>query len=143
MRWWAWAAIVLAATWLFAVVVLLVVGRRFASRELVMLVPNLVRLLRGLLRDPRVPLSSKVVLGFAVVWLISPIDLIPEFVPILGPFDDVVVAALAIRHVLRRAGEGVIREHWQGADGSLRLILRVADLGATRRPWRRRHRAEE
>jgi uncharacterized membrane protein YkvA (DUF1232 family) len=143
MRWWAWAAIVLVATWLSAVVVLLVIGHRYASRELLTLVPNLVRLFRGLLGDPRVPLSSKIAVGIAVGWLISPIDLIPEFVPVLGPFDDVVVAALALRHVLRRAGEDVVREHWHGADGSLRAIIRVAGLGATRRSLPRRRRAEE
>jgi uncharacterized membrane protein YkvA (DUF1232 family) len=143
MRWLAWTAIALVAAWLVAATVLLVVGRRFATRELLTLVPNLVRLFRGLLRDARVPLGSKVVLGFAVVWLVSPIDLIPEFIPVLGPLDDVVVAVLAIRHVLGRAGEDVVREHWRGGDAALRTIVRVAGLGATRRRSRHRPRAEE
>ena len=143
MRWWAWAAIVLVATWLATVVVLLVIGRRLASRELFTIVPNLVRLFRGLLRDTRVPLVSKIVVGIAVVWLISPIDLVPEFVPVLGPLDDVIVAVLALRHVLRRAGEDVVREHWHGAEGSLRAIIRVADLGSRPRWLLRRNPAGE
>ena len=143
MRWLVWAGIALVTTWLVAATVLLVVGRRFAPGELLTLVPNLVRLCRGLLRDPRVPLGSKIVLGFAVVWLVSPIDLIPEFIPVLGPLDDVVVAVLAIRHVLRRAGEDVVREHWHGGDAALHAIIRVTGLGATRRRSRRRLRATE
>jgi uncharacterized membrane protein YkvA (DUF1232 family) len=143
MRWLVWTAIAVVAAWLVAATVLLVVGRRFATRELLTLVPNLVRLFRGLLRDARVPLGSKIVLGFAVVWLVSPVDLIPEFIPVLGPLDDVVVAVLAIRHVLRRAGEDVVRDHWQGGDAPLHAIVRVAGLGATRRRSRHRPRAEE
>lgn len=143
MRWWVWVLVALVATWLVAATVLLVVGRRFATRELLTFVPNVVRLFRGLLRDPRVPVGSKIVLGFAVVWLLSPIDLIPEFIPVLGPLDDVVVAMLAIRHVLRRAGEDVVREHWHGSDASLRAIIRAVGVGATPRPSRHRLRGQE
>jgi uncharacterized membrane protein YkvA (DUF1232 family) len=129
-----WVVVALVATWLVTATVLLVVGRRFATRELLTFVPNVVRLFRGLLRDPRVPVGSKIVLGVAVVWLVSPIDLIPEFIPVLGPLDDVVVAMLAIRYVLRRAGEDVVREHWHGGGAPLHAIIRAAAIGTTRRP---------
>ena len=68
-------------------------------------------LFKGLLRDPRVTRGSKAWLWFAVVWLVSPIDLIPEFIPVLGPLDDAVVAALVLRHVLRRTDRAVLAEH--------------------------------
>ena len=80
--------------WLLAILVLITLGRRSAARELATLIPNLVILFRGLLRDPRVPRSSKLWLGFATVWLVSPIDLIPEFIPLIGSLDDAIVAAL-------------------------------------------------
>lgn len=68
---------VVAGVWLLAVVALAVLGRRIAARALVRLVPDVVRLFRGLLGDPRVPLGSKLLLGLAVAWLVSPIDLLP------------------------------------------------------------------
>ena len=134
MRWWLVTLLALAAVWLVAAVALVAVGRRFAARELVTFVPNLVRLFRGLLTDPRVATGSKVVLGVAVVWLISPIDLIPEFIPIAGPLDDVIVAVIALRHVVRRAGEVPVRDHWRGHGRSLDLILRLAGPGADPTP---------
>jgi uncharacterized membrane protein YkvA (DUF1232 family) len=65
-------------------------------------------------------------LGFAIAWFVWPIDLVPEFIPVLGPLDDVVVAALVLRHVLRKAGPDVIAEHWSGDQASLGILLRVA-----------------
>jgi uncharacterized membrane protein YkvA (DUF1232 family) len=102
------------AVWLSAVLVLVLAGRRSAARELATLIPNLVVLFKGLLRDPAVPRSSKVLLGLAVLWLVSPIDLVPEFVPVAGPLDDAIVAALVLRHVLRRTDPDVLRRHWRG-----------------------------
>ena len=93
---------VVVGVWLLAILVLVVLGRRSQARELAALIPNLVILFRGLLGDPRVPRSSKRWLWFAVAWFLSPIDLIPEFLPVVGPLDDAIVAALVLRHVLRR-----------------------------------------
>jgi uncharacterized membrane protein YkvA (DUF1232 family) len=111
--------------WLLAILVLVVAGRRSAARELATLIPNLVVLFRGLLGDPRVPRSSKVWIWIAIVWFVSPIDLIPEFIPIAGPLDDAIVAALVLRHVLRRSGAEVVAEHWRGDPATLNLILGV------------------
>lgn len=130
MRWWLVTLLALIGVWLVAALALVAVGRRCAARELVAFVPNLVRLFRGLLTDPRVPAGSKVVLGVAVVWLISPIDLIPEFIPVAGPLDDVIVALLALRHVMRRAGGEPVRDHWRVDGRSLDLLLRLAGRGA-------------
>jgi uncharacterized membrane protein YkvA (DUF1232 family) len=119
-------ALAAAATiWLVAILFLMVIGRGSAARELATVIPNLLVLFRGLLRDRRVPRSSKLWLGFAVAWLISPIDLIPEFIPVLGPLDDAVVAALVLRHVLKRSGRDVLSEHWRGDPALLEAIVRA------------------
>jgi uncharacterized membrane protein YkvA (DUF1232 family) len=111
------------AIWSVAIVVLIAVGRRSRARELATLVPNLMVLFRDLLRDPRVPRGAKLWLGLAVVWIASPIDLVPEFIPIAGPLDDAIVAALVLRHVLRRTDRSVLFEHWRGDPGTLDAIV--------------------
>ncbi len=126
MRWILIGGIAVLGTWLLAVLVLLWLGRKTMARELVTLLPNLVRLFRGLLRDPRVPRGSKVLLVVGAVWLASPIDLIPEFLPGIGGLDDAVVAGLVLRHLVKRAGPEVVREHWPGDPRTLGLLLRVA-----------------
>lgn len=111
--------------WVLAVAVLYALGRRTQARELATLIPNLLVLFKGSLRDPRVTRGSKAWLWFAVVWLVSPIDLIPEFIPVLGPLDDAVVAALVLRHVLRRTDRAVLAEHWRGDPVTLDTITRL------------------
>jgi uncharacterized membrane protein YkvA (DUF1232 family) len=118
--------------WTAAIVALVALGRRSSAAELARLLPNLVVLFRGLLRDPRVPRSSKLWLGAAIVWFVSPIDLIPEFIPVAGPLDDAIVAALVLRHIVKRAGPTVVEEHWRGGPGTLRIILRAAGVRPTR-----------
>jgi uncharacterized membrane protein YkvA (DUF1232 family) len=119
------AALVGLGVWLAAIAVLFVLGRRLAAREIATLIPNLLRLFRGLVRDPRLPRRTKVLLLVGVVWLVSPIDLIPEFIPVLGPLDDAVVAALILRHVVKVAGLAVLAEHWRGDPATLERITRV------------------
>ena len=111
------------AIWAVAVIVLIAIGRRSQARELATLIPNLLVLFRGLLRDPRVPRSAKLWLGFAVVWIASPIDLVPEFIPIAGPLDDAIVAALVLRHLLRKTDRSVVFEHWRGEEATLDAIV--------------------
>jgi len=123
---WANILLVVIAVWIVVVVVLVIVGRALLARELALLLPNLIRLFGGLLRDARVPLRAKIVLAVASVWLASPIDLIPEFIPIVGSLDDAVVAALALRFVLRTTDGAIVREHWRGDPETLRRILALA-----------------
>lgn len=111
--------------WLIAIAVLVALGRRSRARELATLLPNLVGLFRGLLADPRVPRSSKRWLWFALAWCISPIDLIPEFVPVAGPLDDAIVAALVLRHVLRRTDRTILADHWRGEPATLDAIIHL------------------
>ena len=122
------SVLVAVAVYAALLIVLIVAGRGAAARELATLVPNLARLFKDLLRDPRVPRGSKVLLVIAAAWVASPIDLIPEFIPVLGPLDDAVVAALVLRHVLRRAGREVVVEHWRGDPATLERILRLFSL---------------
>ncbi|MEJ2152573.1 MAG: YkvA family protein [Gemmatimonadota bacterium] len=82
--------------------------------ELALFLPHFALLLKRLLADPRVPKRSKLVLGGTFLYLVSPIDVIPDFVPGLGQLDDIVVALLALHSVLNRVDEEVVIEHWDG-----------------------------
>jgi uncharacterized membrane protein YkvA (DUF1232 family) len=129
---WAQVVLVLLAIWAVLVIALVWAGRALLARELALLVPNLVRLFGGLLRDRRVPVPAKIVLALAGLWIASPIDLIPEFIPIAGPLDDAIVAALALRFALRTTDENVIREHWSGDPATLERLLRIVSWGGRR-----------
>jgi uncharacterized membrane protein YkvA (DUF1232 family) len=129
---WADILLVLIAIWIVVVVVLVIVGRVVLARELALILPNLVRLFGGLLRDRRVPLRAKIVLAVASVWLASPIDLIPEFIPIIGSLDDAIVGALALRFVLSTTDGSVVREHWHGDPATLERVLRLVSWGGRR-----------
>ena len=131
---WANVLLVLIAIWIVVVVVLVVVGRVLLARELALLLPNLIRLFAGLLRDARVPLRAKIVLAVASVWLTSPIDLIPEFIPLVGSLDDAVVAALALRFVLSTTDGAVVRENWRGDPATLERLLRLVLWGGRGSP---------
>ena len=131
---WVQLAVVLILIWTLLVIVLVVAGQRLLARELALLLPNLVRLFAGLARDPRVPLPAKVVLGLASLWLASPIDLIPDFIPVVGSLDDAIVAGLALRIVLSATDEQIVREHWHGDPATLDRILRVVRFGGRKPP---------
>ena len=131
---WAQILLVLLAIWVLVVIVLVVVGHALLARELALLLPNLIRLFGGLLRDGRVPLRAKLVVGVASLWLASPIDLIPEFIPIVGSLDDAIVGALALRFVLRTTDGSVVREHWRGDPATLERLLRIVSWGGRGTP---------
>jgi uncharacterized membrane protein YkvA (DUF1232 family) len=77
-------------------------------------IPSYLRLMGGLLTDPRVSAIDKVLLGVAVAYVVTPIDLIPDFIPFLGQVDDVFILVLALRRLIANAGMRVIRDHWDG-----------------------------
>lgn len=112
-----WVAI-LGVFWIFR-------PRDVPVREVVRLIPDLLRLLRSIVGDRGAPLDVRVVLVGLLVWILSPIDLIPEFIPGLGPLDDVIVAVVALRYTRRRLGTEALRERWTGSDDGFRLLLRV------------------
>ena len=108
------------------VAALLVAGRRTAARALAGFIPDCLVLLRRLLGDERVPRRRKAVLLALVAYLAMPIDLVPDFIPVAGQLDDAIIAALALRYVLRAGGPALLREHWPGPETSLNAVLRVA-----------------
>lgn len=126
MRGFLIALAVVAAIWVVAIAALWIFGRKLAAAQLARAIPDVIALCRGLMRDPRVPISSKVLLGGALVWVLSPIDLVPEFIPVLGPLDDVIVLGLVLRHLVKRAGVDIVHEHWRGDPRVLRTALRLA-----------------
>jgi uncharacterized membrane protein YkvA (DUF1232 family) len=117
---------VLLLVYLGFIVALLLAGRRTQARALAGFIPDCLVLLRRLHADARLPRRSKLVLLALVAYLLMPLDLVPDFVPVAGQLDDVIVAALALRYALRVGGPELIREHWPGPEASLRAVLRVA-----------------
>ena len=115
-----WATVV-ALLWIFR-------PRDLRLGELLRIVPDLVRLVRGLLADQSIPLGARLALVGLLAWLINPIDLIPEFIPVLGPLDDVVVAVLVLRYVRRRLGVDELRQRWPGTPEGFALLSGI--LGA-------------
>jgi uncharacterized membrane protein YkvA (DUF1232 family) len=113
----AWLAFV-ALLWIFR-------PRNTGLRDLMRVVPDVLRLARGLIGDRTVPLGVRIAVLGLLAWLVSPIDLIPEFIPVLGPLDDVVVAVLVLRYVRRRLGEDGFRRRWPGSDEGWALLVRV------------------
>lgn len=110
------------------VVVLMLAGRRRDARALAGFIPDCIVLGKRLLGDARVPRRRKILLGALIGYLVLPIDIVPDFVPVVGQLDDVIIAALVLRAVLRGTGAGLLHEHWPGPERSLAVILRLADV---------------
>jgi uncharacterized membrane protein YkvA (DUF1232 family) len=118
-----------------AVTYLALLGALLATRpkgnllgETVRLLPDLVRMLRGLATDADVPRAARVRLMLLFAYLAMPLDLVPDFVPVLGYADDAVVVSLVLRSVARRAGPGAVRLHWPGTDAGFVAVARLAGL---------------
>ncbi|HKO16340.1 MAG TPA: DUF1232 domain-containing protein [Gemmatimonadaceae bacterium] len=104
--------------------------------------PNFLRLLSGLIADPRVALIDKLLVFGAVVYIVTPIDLIPDFIPFLGEVDDIYLLVLALQRLISHAGRMVLLDHWHGdaedlADLNLRHALAAAAFFLPRRIRRR------
>jgi uncharacterized membrane protein YkvA (DUF1232 family) len=82
--------------------------------EFINLIPAFVKLMYQLAKDQRVSLSDKAVLGAAIAYVFSPIDLIPDFIPFLGQIDDAYIVAIALQRLINSAGPEVLKEHWEG-----------------------------
>jgi uncharacterized membrane protein YkvA (DUF1232 family) len=115
-------AVLLAASWL----ILLLLARRLPPgllKDLAGFLPACAITVRRLRRDPRVPRRAKLAIAFAGLWVLSPIDLIPEFLPVIGPLDDVVVVALALRYAARRVPREALEGAWAGEPHVLARLL--------------------
>lgn len=119
--------------WLVLVLVLWLEQRRHPGRatlvDLLRLAPDIVRLLKRLAGDRTVPAGVRIWLAILVVYLISPIDLIPDFIPVFGYADDALVVVIALRFATRRAGREAIERDWPGTPEGLAAVLRFAGLG--------------
>ena len=114
--------------------------RRVTLRELLALLPQLVGLLARLVRDPRLPPRVKAILGVAAVYLASPIDLVPDFIPLLGYLDDVIVAAVVLDGILNHVDRAIVLEHCPGNPAGLERMSRLAAglAGWLPRRWKAR-----
>lgn len=92
------------------------------------LLPDLLRLVRRLAADPGLPGTLRIRLVMLLIYLASPIDLVPDFIPVLGYADDAIAVALVLRSVVRRAGPDALRRHWPGTPQGLALIQQLAGL---------------
>ncbi|QDP96789.1 DUF1232 domain-containing protein [Microlunatus elymi] len=105
-------------------------GDRVRLREGLRLLPDLIRLLRRLAADPDLPTGVRVRLVLLLAYLLCPIDLVPDFVPVLGYADDAIVVLIALRSVTRRAGPDALDRHWPGTPEGLAAVRRFAGLPA-------------
>lgn len=126
---WSWVLIAAAATVvLYAVFVvgLVVAGRGAEARAVAGFVPDCVVLFRRLIADERVPRPSKLLLGAMLAYLAMPFDVVPDFIPVAGQLDDLLVVVVILRRVLRSGGPDLLREHWPGPPASLNALLALA-----------------
>jgi len=142
MRGWIVAAAtgtgVLLASW----VVLVLLARRLPPgllKDLVGFLPDCVTTAKRLRSDARVPRRAKLAVGFAALWVLSPIDLIPEFLPVIGPLDDLVVVALALRYAGRTIPRDVLLDAWPGNPALLERVLGPTRNAASRLSTGPRH----
>lgn len=131
---WLLLAVIL---WAVGTGLLMVLARRLPPgllRDVAAFLPSCVTTARSLRTNPQVPRRAKVALAIAVVWVLSPIDLIPEFLPVIGPLDDIVAVVLLLRYAARSVPRAVVLQAWPGEP---RLILRLLDgvrpVGCSRR----------
>jgi uncharacterized membrane protein YkvA (DUF1232 family) len=120
------AVVVLAGVYAAGVIALLLSGRRDDARALAGFVPDCVVLLSRLRNDPCVPRRRSLVLVALVAYLSSPIDLVPDFLPVIGYLDDALIVALALRWITRDCARSQIAAHWPGPEASLGVVLRLA-----------------
>ena len=111
------------------IVALIIAGRGRDARDVARFIPDCIVFVRRLVGDPRVPLRHKLLLGALVGYLAFPIDLVPDFIPVAGQIDDLLLVVLALRVVLRASRGELLREHWPGPGSSLAFVRRL--VGAT------------
>ncbi len=116
-------AILVAALWLTK-------PGEYDVKEALRLLPDLIRLIKRLATDPDTPRGVRIRLALLLVYLALPIDLIPDFVPVLGYADDAIVVALVLRSATRRAGPDALDKHWPGTPEGLVALKRLCRLTA-------------
>ncbi|SBS77278.1 conserved hypothetical protein [uncultured Mycobacterium sp.] len=131
-QWWLIPVSIAAAlilVWLaLAVTLWLVKPDAVGIADMLRLLPDVLRLLKRLASDPQLPRRIRVVVGGMLIFLASPIDLIPDFIPVLGYADDVIITALVLRWVTRTAGPHALAAHWPGTPDGLAALRRLCGL---------------
>ena len=97
-------------------------------RSFIMFLPNMVMLMGRLIKDARVPIAEKALFAAAIVYVISPLDLIPDFFPFIGQVDDLYVVALVLLRLVNRTDESVVRQHWSGGGDIVALADSIANI---------------
>jgi uncharacterized membrane protein YkvA (DUF1232 family) len=121
------AAVILG--WLTLVIGLVIARpQRGLLREALRLLPDVLRLVRRLAADKTLPRGVRLRLGLLLAYLACPIDLIPDFIPVLGYADDAIIVTAVLRSVVRRAGIDAVRAHWPGTDDGFAAIARLTGL---------------
>jgi uncharacterized membrane protein YkvA (DUF1232 family) len=105
-------------------------------KSFLMFLPNMVRLLGRLLTDPRVPTAEKALFVAAIIYVISPLDFIPDVFPFIGQVDDVYVVALTLLRLISRTNEDVVRENWSGGGDIIGLVNSIVSIAPTFLPKR-------
>ena len=106
-----------------------------AVEKAVAAVPNLIKLGWRLMLDPRVPVKHRAFVGAALAYAVMPYDVIPDYLPLIGRADDLLLLALALDHLFAAAGETVVREHWDGTGDVLEIVAGIIEWGASLVPW--------
>jgi uncharacterized membrane protein YkvA (DUF1232 family) len=120
----------LAAAWLVLVLALFIVRPKGSLlKEAMRLLPDTLRLLRRLAADRELAHGVRVRLWLLFLYLALPIDLVPDFIPVLGYADDAIIVGVVLRSVVRRAGAEAMQRHWPGTDDGLATLRRLAGLG--------------
>jgi uncharacterized membrane protein YkvA (DUF1232 family) len=125
----------LVSAWLALLLALLVVRPKGSLlHEALRLLPDVLRLLRRLASDRSLPHGVKVRLWLLLGYLAIPIDLVPDFLPIVGYADDAIIVTAVLRSVVRRAGLEPIRRHWPGTQDGLAAVVRLCGLAGHANP---------
>lgn len=101
-----------------------------------MFLPNMAKLLGRLLKDTRVPTAEKALFVAAIVYFVSPIDLIPDIFPFIGQVDDIYVIALTLLRLVNRTDAGIVRQHWSGGGDIVSLADSIASVAPMLLPKR-------
>jgi len=119
----------LVAAWLALVAFLVALRPKgLRSRDMLRLLPDTVRLLKRITTDPSLPRGLRMRLVLLLGYLALPFDLIPDFIPVVGHIDDVILILVALRSVVRQAGPEAVRRHWPGTSAGLAALWAAAGL---------------
>jgi uncharacterized membrane protein YkvA (DUF1232 family) len=131
--WWDLALGIAAAlllAWLALVLALLVARPRGnLLREALRVLPDVLRLLRRLAADKSLPRGVRIRLALLLAYLAIPIDVVPDFIPVLGYADDAIIVTVTLRSVVRRAGIDAVRTHWPGTDDGFAAVVLLTGIG--------------